>query len=108
MHGNYYVRAEALRANQGSQSHWFMKAYCALQVAGILVVNAHTVTDMSGEGFAVRLFRQGNQGGFVRAISDQPQSFAASFSKVLVGWIVVPVLMPSSGRKETTSPRIPN
>lgn len=56
---------------------------CAMQVAGILVVNAHTVTDMSGEGFAVRLFRQGNQGGFVRAISDQPQSFAASFSKVL-------------------------
>ena len=56
----------------------------ALQVAGILVVNAHTVTDMSGEGFAIRLFRQGNQGGFVRAISDQPQSFAASFSKVFL------------------------
>ena len=45
-------------------------------------MNAHTVTDMSGEGFAVRLFRQGNQGGFVRAISDQPQAFAAGFSKV--------------------------
>ena len=49
----------------------------------MLVMNAHTVTDMSGEGFAVRLFRQGNQGGFVRAISDQPQAFAAGFSKVL-------------------------
>jgi DNA excision repair protein ERCC-4 len=48
----------------------------------MLVMNAHTVTDMSGEGFAVRLFRQGNQGGFVRAISDQPHAFAAGFSKV--------------------------
>lgn len=54
-------------------------------MAGILVLNAHTVTDMSGEAFAVRLFRQGNQGGFVRALSDQPQAFAAGFNKVFAG-----------------------
>lgn len=54
----------------------------AYQVAGMLVMNAHSVTDSSGEGFAVRLFRKGNQRGFVRAMSDQPQSFASGFSKV--------------------------
>jgi hypothetical protein len=53
-----------------------------LQVAGVVVMNAHSVTDMSGEGFAVSLFRKGNQQGFVRAISDQPQAFVAGFSKV--------------------------
>ncbi len=54
----------------------------ALQVAGMLVLNAHNVTDTSGEGFAVRLFRKGNQRGFIRALSDQPAFFAAGFNKV--------------------------
>ena len=51
-------------------------------MAGLLIVNAHSVTDSSGEGFAVRLFRKGNQRGFVRAISDHPAAFAAGFNKV--------------------------
>lgn len=50
-------------------------------VAGVLVVNAHRVTDTSGEGFAVRLLRAGNPAGFVRAFSDQPTSFGG-FNKV--------------------------
>ena len=48
----------------------------------MLVVNAHLVQDTTGEGFAVRLFRKGNQRGFVRALSDQPSSFVAGFNKV--------------------------
>ena len=48
----------------------------------MLVLNAHSVTDTSGEGFAVRLFRKGNQRGFIRALSDQPSFFAAGFNKV--------------------------
>lgn len=50
-------------------------------VAGVLVVNAHRVTDTSGEGFAVRLLRASNPAGFVRAFSDQPTSFGG-FNKV--------------------------
>lgn len=50
-------------------------------VAGVLVVNAHRVTDTSGDGFAVRLLRAGNPAGFVRAFSDQPTSFGG-FNKV--------------------------
>ena len=48
----------------------------------MLVLNAHNVADTSGEGFAVRLFRKGNQRGFIRALSDQPSFFAAGFNKV--------------------------
>ena len=48
----------------------------------MLILSAHGVTDSSGEGFAVRLFRKGNQRGFVRAIPDNPAAFAAGFNKV--------------------------
>ncbi len=50
-------------------------------VAGAVVVNAHRVTDTSGEGFAVRLLRAGSSAAFVRGLSDQPTSFGG-FSKV--------------------------
>lgn len=53
-----------------------------LQVAGMLILNAHNVSDTSGEGFAVRLFRKGNRRGFIRALSDQPSFFASGFAKV--------------------------
>lgn len=52
-------------------------------IAGILVLNAHRVTDTSGEAFAVRLFRSGNQQGFVRAVSDAPLAFNVGFNKVV-------------------------
>jgi hypothetical protein len=64
---------------------WLRKQRAAggrCQVAGLLVVNAHLVQDSSGEGFAVRLFRKGNQAGFVRALSDQPAAFVSGFGKV--------------------------
>lgn len=52
------------------------------QVAGIIVLNAHRVSDVSGEGFAVRLFRLGNDKGFVRAFSDQAPAFTSGFARV--------------------------
>jgi DNA excision repair protein ERCC-4 len=51
-------------------------------IAGMLVLNAHNVTETSKEGFAVRLYRQGNSTGFLRAFSDQPTSFLSGFNKV--------------------------
>lgn len=56
-------------------------------IAGIYVLNAHRVTDSSGEGFVVRLFRTqggnttGNTPGFVRGFSDFPSSFTSEFGK---------------------------
>jgi DNA excision repair protein ERCC-4 len=54
----------------------------ASQIAGFIVLNAHRVTDESGEGFAIRLYMQGNRQGSVKAFSDQPVSFMAGFNKV--------------------------
>lgn len=51
-------------------------------IAGMVVMNAHRVTDASGEAFAVRLFRMANKRGFIRAFSDQPTGFASGFNKV--------------------------
>jgi DNA excision repair protein ERCC-4 len=42
----------------------------------VIVANAHRVSDESGEGFAIRLYRQGNSSGWLRAFSDVPTSFA--------------------------------
>ena len=58
------------------------KRLAGREIAGVIVMNAHRVTDSSQDGFAVRLFRESNRSGFVRAFSDQPTSFTASFAKV--------------------------
>lgn len=41
-------------------------------IAGMIVVNAHRVTETSGEGFAVRLYRAANKTGFLRRAAPQP------------------------------------
>lgn len=67
-----------------------------MQIAGILVLNAHKVTDTTGEGFALRLYRAGNKRGFVRAISDRPVHFSHGFAKV--SWRVAPSPSPPNLR----------
>ncbi|KAF9169504.1 hypothetical protein BGX20_010237 [Mortierella sp. AD010] len=49
-------------------------------ITGILVANAHRVSATSTEAFILRLFRQGNSEGFVKAFSDQPEVFSAGFA----------------------------
>ncbi len=51
-------------------------------VSGILVANAHRVGENSNVAFALRMFRQQNSDGFVRAISDSAAGFTHGFSKV--------------------------
>eukprot|EP00891_Asterochloris_glomerata_P002772 jgi/Astpho2/2772/gw1.00050.23.1_t len=51
-------------------------------ISGIIVMNAHRVTETSGEGFAIRLYRIANRTGFLRAVSDQPTVFSAGFSRL--------------------------
>eukprot|EP01138_Halocafeteria_seosinensis_P013563 gb/GECG01013852.1/.p1 GENE.gb/GECG01013852.1/~~gb/GECG01013852.1/.p1 ORF type:complete len:907 (+),score=108.72 gb/GECG01013852.1/:1-2721(+) len=52
------------------------------QVSGILVYNAHLVSDTSSEGFILRIFRQKHPEGFVKAFSDNPVSLASGFNKL--------------------------
>lgn len=48
----------------------------------MVVANAHKVTDDSGEGFAVRLYREGRPRGPLTAFSDAPHAFRVGFNKV--------------------------
>ena len=52
------------------------------KVRGIIVCGAHRTHDSSGEGFVVRLFREGNRRGFVRAITDRPGDLTKGFNSV--------------------------
>lgn len=51
------------------------------KVAGIMVNNAHRLTETCAEAFIVRLFRQANRTGFIRAFSDRPQAMSSGFNK---------------------------
>ncbi|XP_070562512.1 DNA repair endonuclease XPF-like isoform X2 [Ptychodera flava] len=46
-------------------------------VAGILVYKAHRIIDSCQEAFILRLYRQKNKTGFIKAFSDQPQCFSS-------------------------------
>jgi hypothetical protein len=52
------------------------------QIAGLLILNAHRVTEQSGEGFAVRLLREGNKDAFVRGLSDAPGQLSQGLSSL--------------------------
>ncbi|CAI5500528.1 unnamed protein product [Closterium sp. Naga37s-1] len=51
------------------------------KLKGIVVVNAHRVTDTGAEAFILRLFRDANKHGFIYALSDRPNSLTAGFHK---------------------------
>lgn len=48
----------------------------------MVVANAHRVTDASGEGFAVRLYRDGRAAGPLAAFSDAPPAFRAGLGRL--------------------------
>ncbi|CAF0763664.1 unnamed protein product [Brachionus calyciflorus] len=51
-------------------------------ITGILVYNAHKIIDSCQETFILRMFRQKNKKGFIKAFSDNPIYFTKGFSKV--------------------------
>ncbi|KAL3817968.1 hypothetical protein ACJIZ3_003873 [Penstemon smallii] len=50
-------------------------------VAGIVILNAHSISDTSTEAFIVRILRSTNRSLYVRAISDRPQAMVSGFAK---------------------------
>ena len=52
------------------------------KIRGIIVNHAHNVSDTSPITFILRLFRQGNKVGFIRAFSDNPDYFCNDSSKL--------------------------
>ncbi|KAF6153015.1 hypothetical protein GIB67_021620 [Kingdonia uniflora] len=52
------------------------------RIAGILVLNAHNMSETCTEAFIVRVFRSFNWKGYVRVFSDKPQGMVSGFAKV--------------------------
>ncbi|XP_076044470.1 DNA repair endonuclease XPF mei-9 [Oratosquilla oratoria] len=51
-------------------------------VTGIIVWRAHRVIESCQDAFILRLFRQKNKTGFIKALSSSPMSFTVGFCKV--------------------------
>lgn len=51
-------------------------------VSGILVYRAHKVIESCQEAFILRLYRQKNKTGFIKAFSDSPHAFTSGFANV--------------------------
>lgn len=50
-------------------------------VEGIILLNAHSLSDTSSEAFIVRILRSSNRALFVRAFSDRPDAMVSGFAK---------------------------
>lgn len=58
------------------------KVIDAKMVTGMLVHDAHRVSETSIEAFIIRLYREHNRDGFVKAFSDETSSLAGGFNKM--------------------------
>jgi len=51
------------------------------QATGLIIANAHNVTEGSNLAFIVRIFRQRNQVGFIKALSDHAGGVTSGFAR---------------------------
>ncbi|XP_014771689.1 DNA repair endonuclease XPF [Octopus bimaculoides] len=51
-------------------------------ITGIIVCKAHKILDSCQEAFILRLYRQKNKTGFIKAFSDRPSGFTTGFAHV--------------------------
>ncbi|RAL54710.1 hypothetical protein DM860_001838 [Cuscuta australis] len=50
-------------------------------LAGIIILNAHSISDISTEAFIVRIIRSTNRSLYIRAFSDRPHAMVSGFAK---------------------------
>ncbi|XP_052118417.1 DNA repair endonuclease UVH1 isoform X2 [Arachis duranensis] len=50
-------------------------------ISGIIILNAHSLSETSTEAFIIRIYRSLNRGGYVRAFSDNPHAMVSGFAK---------------------------
>ncbi|CAK9173322.1 unnamed protein product [Ilex paraguariensis] len=50
-------------------------------IAGIILLNAHSLSDTATEAFIVRILRSSNRNLYVRAFSDRPHAMISGFAK---------------------------
>ncbi|XP_055854991.1 DNA repair endonuclease XPF [Episyrphus balteatus] len=51
-------------------------------ITGVFVMRAHTIVESCQEAFALRLYRQTNKTGFIKAFSSNPQAFTIGYSQI--------------------------
>jgi len=51
-------------------------------VTGIIVYRAHKIVESGQEAFILRLYRQKNKTGFIKAFTDSPTAFTSGFFQV--------------------------
>ncbi|KAF5177658.1 Dna repair endonuclease uvh1 [Thalictrum thalictroides] len=51
------------------------------KISGLIILNAHNLSDTCTEAFIVRIFRSLNRDAYVRAFSDKPHSMVSGFAK---------------------------
>ncbi|XP_047307707.1 DNA repair endonuclease UVH1 [Impatiens glandulifera] len=51
-------------------------------VAGLIILNAHLLSETSTEAFIVRILRSSNKSLYIRAFSDKPNAMVSGFAKV--------------------------
>lgn len=51
-------------------------------ITGVIVLRAHTILESCQEAFALRLYRQANKTGFIKAFSNSPISFTFGYYQV--------------------------
>ena len=51
-------------------------------ITGILVARAHKIAESSQESFILRMFRESNSHGFIKAFTDLPTSFMAGYCQI--------------------------
>jgi DNA excision repair protein ERCC-4 len=52
------------------------------KIKGLLIYNAHRISETSVESFIIRVFKQGHRNGFIKAFSDDAESLQMGFGKV--------------------------
>jgi DNA excision repair protein ERCC-4 len=50
-------------------------------ISGLIILNAHSISETSTEAFIVRIFRSLNRDAFIRVFSDRPQAMVSGFAK---------------------------
>ncbi|KAI9089266.1 hypothetical protein K1719_029545 [Acacia pycnantha] len=51
-------------------------------IAGLIILNAHSLSETSTEAFIVRIIRSLNRDAYIRAFSDKPHAMVSGFAKV--------------------------
>ncbi|RKP19690.1 hypothetical protein ROZALSC1DRAFT_28734, partial [Rozella allomycis CSF55] len=52
------------------------------KTTGMLILNAHTITDETLEAFAMRLYRQKNKNGFIKAVTEKAEGLTIGFARL--------------------------